>query len=94
MRTLALISVLAAAGLCSTTKPACPEAKAPAPTDKQVLDLGCGNLTADKHGSNAFYVPGGMPTEEKSIVMERSFVSAIQGNLDRETLEYRNAERD
>ena len=94
MRTLALISVLAVAGLCSTTKPACPEANAPASTEKQVMNLGCVDLKADKHGSNAFYVPGGMPTEEKTIVMERSIDSAIQGNMDRETVEYRNGERD
>ncbi len=94
MRTMALLSLLAVAGICSTTKPTCPEANVPVSTDKEIMNLGCVDLKADKHGSNAFYVPGGLPTEEKSIVMERSFVSAIQGNLDRETLEYRNAERD
>ncbi len=94
MRTLALISVLAVAGLCSTTKPACPEANAPASTDKQVMNLGCGKIEGQIGGPGAEWIPGGMPTEEKSIVMERSFVSAIQGNMDRETVEYRNGERD
>lgn len=92
MRTLVLISVFAVAGFCTPTKPACPEGAAPVSQDKNVMDLGCGQLDAIQGGPGAILIEVAMPTAEQNLVLNRSFVDAIQGNLDRETVEYRNAE--
>lgn len=92
MRTLVLISAFAVAGFCTPTKPTCPEVAAPASQDKNVMDLGCGHIDAIQGGPGAILIEAGMPTAEQNLVLNRSFVDAIQGNLDRETVEYRNAE--
>ncbi|MEN9354310.1 MAG: hypothetical protein RL318_1635 [Fibrobacterota bacterium] len=99
MRTLTLLALLAAASMAAKTSTsatvACPEANQPVSSkDKSVMALGCGQINGFTDNPGSVYIPGGVPTEEKNLVLERSFVQAIQGNLDRETVEYRNAERD
>jgi len=93
MRALILVSLLACGSFAATTtSTACPEGAAPASQDKNDMNLGCVRLEAPQGGSNAQWVPGGMPTEGRDLTLERSFVEAVQGNVDRETVEYRNGE--
>jgi len=93
MRALILVSLLACGSFAATTtSTACPEGAAPASQDKNNMNLGCGNIKAVDPGTKVIEVEGGMPTAERNLALDRSFVEAIQGNMDRETVEYRNGE--
>jgi hypothetical protein len=97
MRTFILLALFTTAAMAAKTTPsvACPEANQPVSgQDKSVMALGCVQVNGHTDNPGSVYVPGLVLSQEKDIVLDRSFVSAIQGNLDRETLEYRNAERD
>jgi len=94
MRALILVSLLACGSFAATTtSTACPEGAAPASQDKNNMNLGCGRIEAMPGGPTAFDIRTVIPVAEGNLSLDRSFVEAIQGNMDRETVEFRNGEQ-
>jgi hypothetical protein len=86
---------LASTGSSTARTDLCTEAmQASTPDSRNVIRLGCIEVKGNLDDPKVVAIESGMPTAETPVLLERDFVQAIQGNLDRETLEYRNAERD
>ncbi|MEN9354311.1 MAG: hypothetical protein RL318_1636 [Fibrobacterota bacterium] len=58
----------------------------------QSMDLGSGKIDGYLDNPNTLYIMQEDNNGLGGISLERGFVDAIQGNMDRETVEYRNGE--
>lgn len=91
MRRCVAVAILSIAGLSLASTPT-PSASSKVLPAAQQVNLGEINIKAQNDPGHAIEVIIPKTQNSSNIQLDRSFAEAIQGNLDRETMEYRNRE--